>query len=201
MFLTRSPLGLPVQAPWTSFDLHVLSTPPAFVLSQDQTLRQELAACATRSGKSVGPGGNNPEVPISDFVLFLFGPDGISDPELTSSFHDLERPLCCPHWRSVFSSVFKELLLNDMYPQGAVMPIHHRTHDALWGRVAMLRAPKPFHNGRFRNFSGTPACGQLSRIRPGRRGGTRSCPCGPAPIDHAETLDWQGIPRPRGSVR
>ena len=24
---------------WTSFDLHVLSTPPAFVLSQDQTLR------------------------------------------------------------------------------------------------------------------------------------------------------------------
>ena len=26
---------------WTSFDLHVLSTPPAFVLSQDQTLHQE----------------------------------------------------------------------------------------------------------------------------------------------------------------
>ena len=25
-----------------SFDLHVLSTPPAFVLSQDQTLRQDL---------------------------------------------------------------------------------------------------------------------------------------------------------------
>src|SRR5262245_55555904 len=26
---------------WTSFDLHVLSTPPAFVLSQDQTLHRE----------------------------------------------------------------------------------------------------------------------------------------------------------------
>jgi hypothetical protein len=26
----------------TSFDLHVLGTPPAFVLSQDQTLRQDL---------------------------------------------------------------------------------------------------------------------------------------------------------------
>ena len=26
---------------WTPFDLHVLSTPPAFVLSQDQTLRLE----------------------------------------------------------------------------------------------------------------------------------------------------------------
>jgi hypothetical protein len=38
---TRSPLDLPQQAAWTSFDLHVLSTPPAFVLSQDQTLHQE----------------------------------------------------------------------------------------------------------------------------------------------------------------
>jgi hypothetical protein len=33
--LTRPPLGIA-----TSFDLHVLSTPPAFVLSQDQTLRK-----------------------------------------------------------------------------------------------------------------------------------------------------------------
>ncbi len=38
---TRSPLNLPEQAPWTSFDLHVLSTPPAFILSQDQTLQQK----------------------------------------------------------------------------------------------------------------------------------------------------------------
>ena len=28
----------------TSFDLHVLSTPPAFILSQDQTLKQNLQA-------------------------------------------------------------------------------------------------------------------------------------------------------------
>ena len=34
VLLTRSPLGAS-----TSFDLHVLSTPPAFVLSQNQTLR------------------------------------------------------------------------------------------------------------------------------------------------------------------
>ena len=33
--LTRLPLGIA-----TSFDLHVLGTPPALVLSQDQTLRQ-----------------------------------------------------------------------------------------------------------------------------------------------------------------
>jgi hypothetical protein len=38
---TRSPLSRPEQAPWTSFDLHVLSTPPAFILSQDQTLQQK----------------------------------------------------------------------------------------------------------------------------------------------------------------
>ena len=40
---TRSPLSLPEQAPWTPFDLHVLSVPPAFILSQDQTLQQKYA--------------------------------------------------------------------------------------------------------------------------------------------------------------
>lgn len=37
VLLTRSPLIHPKAS---SFDLHVLSTPPAFVLSQDQTLQQ-----------------------------------------------------------------------------------------------------------------------------------------------------------------
>ncbi len=38
VLLTRSPLDHP--ASWAlSFDLHVLGTPPAFILSQDQTLR------------------------------------------------------------------------------------------------------------------------------------------------------------------
>ena len=41
VLLTRSPLIPP--ASWGSpFDLHVLSTPPAFVLSQNQTLRRCL---------------------------------------------------------------------------------------------------------------------------------------------------------------
>ena len=58
---TRSPLDLPEQAPWTSFDLHVLSTPPAFILSQDQTLQQKrgrpldrqrvVSERSTRTGK------------------------------------------------------------------------------------------------------------------------------------------------------
>jgi hypothetical protein len=40
VLLTRSPLS-PWPKPWFSLDLHVLSAPPAFVLSQDQTLREE----------------------------------------------------------------------------------------------------------------------------------------------------------------
>ena len=41
MLLTRSPLS-PEPKLRFSLDLHVLSAPPAFVLSQDQTLREEL---------------------------------------------------------------------------------------------------------------------------------------------------------------
>ena len=37
---TRSPLIAGPKS-WSPFDLHVLSTPPAFVLSQDQTLRRD----------------------------------------------------------------------------------------------------------------------------------------------------------------
>ena len=40
MLLTRSPLS-PVQKDRFSLELHVLSAPPAFVLSQDQTLRED----------------------------------------------------------------------------------------------------------------------------------------------------------------
>ena len=43
VLLTRSPLDLAKQALLRiSFDLHVLSTPPAFVLSQNQTLRRNV---------------------------------------------------------------------------------------------------------------------------------------------------------------
>ena len=42
VLLTRSPL-IHGTSTASSFDLHVLSTPPAFVLSQDQTLRKNIA--------------------------------------------------------------------------------------------------------------------------------------------------------------
>src|SRR6478609_8973082 len=41
VLLTRSPLIRRASSP-SPFDLHVLSTPPAFVLSQDQTLHRCL---------------------------------------------------------------------------------------------------------------------------------------------------------------
>ena len=44
MLLTRSPLEYPPKEAFP-LDLHVLSTPPAFVLSQDQTLRECLYDC------------------------------------------------------------------------------------------------------------------------------------------------------------
>jgi hypothetical protein len=48
--LTRSPLRAIANSP---FDLHVLSTPPAFILSQDQTLRCILPVFFTRSFTSL----------------------------------------------------------------------------------------------------------------------------------------------------
>ena len=57
VLLTRSPLDDGPKAA-ASFDLHVLSTPPAFVLSQDQTLRRDLRhrpRPGLRSGCSAAP--------------------------------------------------------------------------------------------------------------------------------------------------
>src|SRR5436309_7509279 len=47
VLLTRSRL-CPRPKPGSSLHLHVLGTPPAFVLSQDQTLREELLGKRSR---------------------------------------------------------------------------------------------------------------------------------------------------------
>ena len=49
VLLTRSPLS-PGPKAWFSLDLHVLSAPPAFVLSQDQTLREDGMPAPGASG-------------------------------------------------------------------------------------------------------------------------------------------------------
>ena len=54
--LTRPPLshnGLPPEGLGASFDLHVLSTPPAFILSQDQTLVKSV--CSVRMTLAIHP--------------------------------------------------------------------------------------------------------------------------------------------------
>jgi hypothetical protein len=54
VLLTRLPLGIA-----TSFDLHVLGTPPALVLSQDQTLHKKFyGAHELRFTQSVNPRGS-----------------------------------------------------------------------------------------------------------------------------------------------
>ena len=57
MLLTRSPLILRAEAP-IAFDLHVLGTPPALILSQDQTLMLNSLSfhsppCSARAGSQL----------------------------------------------------------------------------------------------------------------------------------------------------
>ena len=59
VILTRSPLNLPEQAPWIPFDLHVLSTPPAFILSQNQTLHQDFSRTEVPSKSESQMGDSN----------------------------------------------------------------------------------------------------------------------------------------------
>ena len=70
VLLTRSPLIHP--ASWASpFDLHVLSTPPAFVLSQNQTLRRCLMATTTRKRQSTDT--RNDPHPLASKASVKFG--------------------------------------------------------------------------------------------------------------------------------
>src|SRR5919107_4831309 len=74
VLLTRSPLGHPTEA-GASLDLHVLSTPPAFVLSQDQTLRRCLKPWPrTESWHSRSPSTKgthqDPKTPDGGFVTW-----------------------------------------------------------------------------------------------------------------------------------
>ena len=50
--LTRAPLYSPKQARDFSYDLHVLGTPPAFILSQDQTLQLKMSIVTSKTQRS-----------------------------------------------------------------------------------------------------------------------------------------------------
>ena len=113
MFLTRSPLNLPEQAPWIPFDLHVLSPPPAFVLSQDQTLHQELPTCVgcVLKESSWDVGGKTLTPQFLTFIFVFVRDAWECIPELTW-MTSMEIPCRHPHCCSVFSSVFKEQMLS-----------------------------------------------------------------------------------------
>jgi hypothetical protein len=63
VLLTRPPLNWRV-APPASFDLHVLSTPPAFILSQDQTLHLKSHDADHRSDR-------RRSIPVKSEILFF----------------------------------------------------------------------------------------------------------------------------------
>jgi hypothetical protein len=72
VLLTRSRL-CPRPKPGSSLHLHVLGTPPAFVLSQDQTLREELLAsdCYITHLHKESSGNYNPRVTLVGKTLGL----------------------------------------------------------------------------------------------------------------------------------
>ena len=76
MLLTRSPLSTRAS-PGFSFDLHVLGAPPAFVLSQDQTLHRDFNLAGEPARHEIGePPGSEP---LSSFRLACTAaPEGVS---------------------------------------------------------------------------------------------------------------------------
>jgi hypothetical protein len=67
-FATRSS---PNKFGWTSFDLHVLSTPPAFILSQDQTLQQKRGRPLDRQRMSASAPSEPGKARVDDASLLI----------------------------------------------------------------------------------------------------------------------------------
>ena len=65
MLLTRSPL-ITGASTGSSFDLHVLSTPPAFILSQDQTLRKKQNGHNRSTAGKRGTGCTKQKIPAKN---------------------------------------------------------------------------------------------------------------------------------------
>ena len=83
VLLTRLPLYLPLRA--FAFDLHVLGTPPALILSQDQTLMLKasgpVARTQTFNARSLLIIGS---IYVVQFVKLMDGSQLASEPELTA---------------------------------------------------------------------------------------------------------------------
>jgi hypothetical protein len=76
VLLTRSPLSTRAS-PGFSFDLHVLGAPPAFVLSQDQTLHRDFNLAGEPARHEIGePPGSGPLSPFR--LACTAAPEGVS---------------------------------------------------------------------------------------------------------------------------
>src|SRR5690554_2684401 len=87
VLLTRPPLGFKEQAPKTPPDLHVLGTPPAFVLSQDQTLRKKFDRAQSLTGLSFA-------LQFSRNAFFFFGAAAFR----SDGLHSITRFVSCQHF-------------------------------------------------------------------------------------------------------
>ena len=97
MLLTRPPLPPPKKEP---SDLHVLGAPPAFVLSQDQTLH-DSPPVAPRSQRSYNAGGLLQEQIVYNGCTHAMcepGKSGLT-PSLTFASLNLQFVKCCPRPR------------------------------------------------------------------------------------------------------
>ena len=128
----------------------MLSPPPAFVLSQDQTLRQELPICIGVVLESPwASGGITPKTQFLTYCFFVCEMDW--NPSRIDRQYRRPKSPYCPHCCSVFSSVFKELMLSAYTPKGSDTDPHTNA-SALVGRIAMLTAVKThFQHGFQRN--------------------------------------------------
>ena len=91
VLLTRSPLEYPASRAFP-FDLHVLSTPPAFVLSQDQTLHKKISEQNSETGRE------KPETQQKN-----------KPPQTTQQ--------CSPCWRP--KNYYKEKIVSPLNPTGS----------------------------------------------------------------------------------
>jgi hypothetical protein len=135
VLLTRSPLEHPPEGR-ASFDLHVLSTPPAFVLSQDQTLRRCLNQAENR--ELTHSRSNNPKKSQTTNIRrhprhgAKLGTDFRHAVEFSRSGRTTSRPsrvlplACCPTCAGFRSFPRRDHRSGDPFgPRGAKKTLHH----------------------------------------------------------------------------
>ena len=176
MIRTRSPLS-PGPKPWFSLDLHVLGAPPAFVLSQDQTLHQDLEVPPESAGgslrsescrrRSLTSSGNFVPPRTGHYRRFVY------DTELTCGrCRPVETGRPAPALALGFHcSVFKKRLSDDRTRRWCRRDTRHHSAGSLAGRRRTIRARGPA-----RSKAGRQTLVSTGPVVPGpRRAGDPAC--------------------------